>query len=57
MAPTQYLVVRHRLIPDPYSHEGDLGTFFEALGSGDQESVPDAIEGGDDEASCSFKLI
>ncbi|KPJ12596.1 Gelsolin [Papilio machaon] len=36
-------------IIDPFSHEGDLETFFEALGSGDQDSVPDAEEGGDDE--------
>ncbi|CAG5001071.1 unnamed protein product [Parnassius apollo] len=36
-------------IIDPYSNEGDLDKFFEALGSGDQESVPEATEGGDDE--------
>ncbi|XP_013138191.1 PREDICTED: gelsolin-like isoform X1 [Papilio polytes] len=36
-------------IIDPFSHEGDLEKFFEALGSGDQDSVPDAEEGGDDE--------
>ncbi|XP_052746024.1 gelsolin isoform X2 [Bicyclus anynana] len=36
-------------IIDPYSHEGDVNKFFEALGSGDQDSVPDAEEGGDDE--------
>ncbi|XP_045783560.1 gelsolin-like isoform X1 [Maniola jurtina] len=36
-------------IIDPYSNEGDVSKFFEALGSGDQDSVPDAEEGGDDE--------
>ncbi|CAK1553243.1 unnamed protein product [Leptosia nina] len=36
-------------IIDPYSHEGDVQKFFEALGDGDQDSVPDAEEGGDDE--------
>ncbi|XP_039762890.1 gelsolin-like isoform X2 [Pararge aegeria] len=36
-------------IIDPYSHEGDVSKFFEALGSGDQDSVPDAEDGGDDE--------
>lgn len=36
-------------IIDPYSNEGDVGQFFAALGSGDQESVAEAEEGGDDE--------
>ncbi|CAH0730906.1 unnamed protein product, partial [Brenthis ino] len=36
-------------IIDPFSNEGDVNTFFTALGSGDQDSVSDAEEGGDDE--------
>ncbi|XP_050677271.1 gelsolin-like [Leptidea sinapis] len=36
-------------IIDPYSNEGDVAKFFTALGSGDQDSVSDAEEGGDDE--------
>ncbi|XP_045526820.1 gelsolin-like [Pieris brassicae] len=36
-------------IIDPYSSEGDVNQFFSALGSGDQDSVPDAEDGGDDE--------
>ncbi|XP_072946831.1 gelsolin-like isoform X2 [Epargyreus clarus] len=36
-------------IIDPYSGEGDVVKFFTALGSGDQDSVADAEDGGDDE--------
>ncbi|XP_047542973.1 gelsolin-like [Vanessa atalanta] len=36
-------------IIDPFSNEGDVNKFFTALGSGDQDSVSDAEEGGDDE--------
>ncbi|KAL0809030.1 hypothetical protein ABMA28_012672 [Loxostege sticticalis] len=36
-------------IIDPYSREGDVEKFFEALGSGDLDSVSDDSEGGDDE--------
>ncbi|KAJ2941905.1 hypothetical protein O0L34_g10720 [Tuta absoluta] len=36
-------------IIDPYSSERDFEQFFEALGDGDRASVPDALEGGDDE--------
>ncbi|XP_061381864.1 gelsolin-like isoform X2 [Danaus plexippus] len=36
-------------IIDPYSNEGDVNKFFTALGSGDQDSVSDAEDGGDDE--------
>ncbi|CAB3246516.1 unnamed protein product [Arctia plantaginis] len=36
-------------IIDADSHESDYQKFFEALGSGDKDSVADADEGGDDE--------
>ncbi|OWR52590.1 hypothetical protein KGM_215142 [Danaus plexippus plexippus] len=38
-------------IIDPYSNEGDVNKFFTALGSGDQDSVSDAEDGGDDEVN------
>lgn len=36
-------------IIEPDSRESDFEKFFEALGSGDKDSVADAAEGGDDE--------